>query len=385
MIAADHASSGISWHNQAENEDTEVVTGNYFQVLGLRPALGRLLTPQDDTAKNANPVAVFSYDYWKSRFAAHAMSSARPFSSTDTSFTIVGVAPHNFETAIGGYRPGLFVPISMSELIIPAFAPRDNLNSHQSVWLTLVGRLKPGVSREQAQAGLASFWHSVRTYELTLYKHHTPRFDKEFLDSQLKVLDDSAGFNPGRIDMKTPLIILMSMAGLLVAMCAINVATLLLLRAAARAREMSMRYALGAKRGRIVSQLLVEGGVLGVAGSRHRPGACACCRAVARSPYDRVRSRHRALFHVDRFARASLHSCRFNRRQPALQHCAGLPFSSPRSCPGAAPEHWHGHAALATLPQNRRRCADCAQRDAARRRRPVCAHAQSPSPSTGRL
>ena len=263
VIAADRASSGISWHNQAENEDTEIVTGNYFQVLGLRPALGRLFGAQDETAKNANPVAVLSYDYWKSRFAGAHDIVGQTLLVNGHAFTIVGVAPHNFETAIGGYRPGLFVPISMSEVIIPAFAPGDNLNSHQTVWLTLIGRLKPGVSRDQAQAGLASFWHSERTYELTLYKHHTPRFDKEFLGSQLKVLDDSAGFNPGRIDMKTPLIILMSMAGLLVAMCAINVATLLLLRAAARAREMSMRYALGAKRGRIVSQLLVEGGVLG--------------------------------------------------------------------------------------------------------------------------
>ncbi|MGP8253080.1 MAG: ABC transporter permease [Terracidiphilus sp.] len=267
LIAADRASAGISWHNQAENEDTEIVTGNYFEVLGLRPALGRLIGPQDDTAKNANPVAVLSYDYWKSRFTGSAGAIGQTLLVNGHAFTIVGVAPPNFQTAIGGYRPGLFVPISMSEVIIPAFAPDDDLNSHQTIWLTLIGRLKPGITRDQAQAGLASFWHSERTYELTLYKHHTPRFDKEFLDSRLKVLDDSAGFNPARIDMKTPLIILMSMAGLLVAMCAINVATLLLLRAAARAREMSMRYALGAKRGRILSQLLVEGGLLGITGA----------------------------------------------------------------------------------------------------------------------
>ena len=94
------------------------------------------------------------------------------------------------------------------------------------------------------------------------------RFRKRFLDdSHLKVVDDSKGFSPDRIGLEKPLVILMSMAGLLVAMCAINVATLLLLRAAGRAREMSMRYALGAKRGRIVSQLLVEGGLLGVAGA----------------------------------------------------------------------------------------------------------------------
>jgi predicted permease len=264
LIAADRTASGVSWHNQAVNEDTEIVSGNYFQVLGLHPALGRLIGPEDETAKNANPVAVLSYDYWKSRFAADAGVVGQTLLVNGRAFTIVGVAPSNFQTAIGGYRPGLFVPISMSEVIIPAFVPGDNLDSHQTVWLTLIGRLRPGVTREQAQAGLASFWHSERTYELTLYKHHTPRFDREFLNSQLKVLDDSAGFNPSRVEMKTPLIILMSMAGLLVAMCAINVATLLLLRAAARAREMSMRYALGAKRGRILSQLLVEGGLLGI-------------------------------------------------------------------------------------------------------------------------
>ena len=70
---------GVSWHNQAESEDTEIVTGNYFQVLGLKPALGRLFTAADDTAKNANPVVVLSYDYWKTHFAAdRAMSSDRP-------------------------------------------------------------------------------------------------------------------------------------------------------------------------------------------------------------------------------------------------------------------------------------------------------------------
>ena len=105
-------------------------------------------------------------------------------------------------------------------------------------------------------------------YKRQLYKSASERFKKGFLDgSRLQVKDDSTGFSPDRAELKTPLIILMSMACLLVTMCAINVATLLLIRAASRAREMSMRYALGAKRSRIVSQLLVEGGLLGAAGA----------------------------------------------------------------------------------------------------------------------
>lgn len=268
VLAADRTSVGISWRNQAEDKDAEIVSGNYFQVLGLKPALGRLLTPADDTAKDANPVLVLSYSYWKSRFASSRDVVGQTLLINGHAFTILGVAPENFESAIGGYRPGVFIPVSMSEIAMPWTVPRNNFTNHQSIWLTIVARLKPGVTRQQAEASLQPLWHSLRAYELTLYPHITARFKKGFLDeSHLKVLDDSRGFSPGREDLKMPLIILMSMAGLLVAMCAINVATLLLLRAANRAREMSMRYALGAKRTRILSQLFVEGGLLGAAGA----------------------------------------------------------------------------------------------------------------------
>lgn len=268
VLAADRAKVGISWQNQAENKDAEIVTGNYFDVLGVRPAVGRLFTQQDDTVKNSNPVLVLSYDYWRTHFGGSRDVVGQAALINGHSFTIVGVAPASFRSAIGGYRPGLFVPMSMVDIALPAMVPRDNLNSHQSLWLTMVARLKPGVAPAQAEASLASLWHSLREYELTLYKHRTEHFKKDFLDnSRLQVKDDSTGFAPERIQLEKPLVILMCMAALLVAMCAINVATLLLLRATGRAREMSMRYALGAKRSRIVSQLLVEGWMLGLGGA----------------------------------------------------------------------------------------------------------------------
>lgn len=268
VLATDKTYVGVSWHNQAEAEDAEVVSGNYFQVLGLKAAQGRLLTPPDDTVKNGNPVVVLSYDYWKTRFAASRDVIGQSVLINGHAFTILGVAPQNFHSAIGGFRPGVFLPISMSEAAMPWMARRDNLNNHQSLWLTLVARLKPGVSRAQAEAGMGPLWHSMRAHELTLYKSVSSHFRAGFLDnSRLQVLDDSIGFSPDRKELKTPLTILMSMAGLLVAMCAINVATLHLLRAASRAREISMRYALGAKRSRIVAQLLIEGGLLGLAGA----------------------------------------------------------------------------------------------------------------------
>jgi len=268
VLAADRANVGVSWRNQAENEDAEVVTGNYFQLLDLKPALGRLLTPQDDTAKNANPVLVLGYDYWRTRFAASRDVVGQVLLINGHPFSILGVAPENFQSAIGGYKPGVFIPVSMVEIAIPWMAHRDNLNNHQSIWLTMVARLKPGVSTVQAEASLGPLWHALRAYEFTLYKNKSERYRKAFVDnSSLKVLDDSKGFNPNRVDLQKPLVILMGMAGLLVSLCAINVATLLLLRASSRAREMSMRYALGAKRSRIAAQLLVEGGVLGLGGA----------------------------------------------------------------------------------------------------------------------
>jgi predicted permease len=268
IAAVDKTNVGVSWNNQAEDKDAELVTGNYFQLLGLQPAFGRLLTPQDDTAKNANPQVVLSYAYWKSRFAGSTAVIGQTLHINGQPFTIVGVAPEAFQTAIGGYKPGLFIPLSMSEIAMPSMAPRDVLNNHQFIWLTLIARLKPGVTASQAEASLGPLWHALRAQELTLYKERTEHFSKNFLDnSHLLVKDDSRGFSPGRADLKTPLVILMSMAGLLIAMCAINVATLLLLRAAARTREMSMRYALGASRSRITLQLFVEGGILGLAGA----------------------------------------------------------------------------------------------------------------------
>ena len=268
MLAADKTQVGVSWRNQAENEDAEVVSGNYFQLLGLQPVVGRLLMQQDDTVKNSNPVLVLSYNYWKTRFGAARDVVGQTVLLNGHSFTILGVAPQNFDSAIGGYKPGVFIPMSMVAIAMPWRAPLDDLNNHQSVFLTLVARLKPGVSPQQAQASLGPLWHSLRVNEFALYKSKSERFRRRFIDeSKLTVVDDSKGFNPGRLDLEKPLLILMSMAGLLIMLCAINVATLLLLRAAGRAREMSMRYALGARRSRITAQLLVEGGLLGLAGA----------------------------------------------------------------------------------------------------------------------
>ena len=294
IMAAVKCSVGVSWHDQAENEDAEVVSGNYFELLGLAPAVGRLFSASDDTAKNANPVVVLGYDYWKTRFNQAADVAGKTVLINGQAFTILGVAPEGFRSAIDSNKPGVFIPVSMVEVAMPWVAPRDDLNNHKSVWLTLVARLKPGVTRQQAEVSLAPLWYSLRAQELTGYSTASARFKDSFLNkTHLNVLDDSAGFMPERAELRTPLLVLMGMVGVLAAMCAVNVATLLLLRAAGRVREISMRYALGAARTRIVSQLLIEGGLLPPPGPDGKP---ATVRIVMEETPIGSRDRRRAVW-----------------------------------------------------------------------------------------
>ena len=119
VLATMRTNVGLSWNNQAEDEHAEIVSGNYFQVLGLRPAAGRLLNASDETTKNANAVVVLTYDYWRTHFAASPSVIGQTLRINGHPFTIVGVAPENFRTAIGGYRPAIFVPVTMSEVAMP--------------------------------------------------------------------------------------------------------------------------------------------------------------------------------------------------------------------------------------------------------------------------
>ncbi len=162
ILAADKAGVGVSWHDQAESKDAEIVSGNYFQLLGLKPALGRLFTPQDETGKNANPVAVLSYDYWRTRFGAAGDIVGQTILVNGHPFTVVGVAPEHFDSAIGGYKPGVFVPVTMVEQAIPWRVVLDDLKNHHSACLTVVARLKPGVTYAQANAGLGPLWRTLR-------------------------------------------------------------------------------------------------------------------------------------------------------------------------------------------------------------------------------
>jgi putative ABC transport system permease protein len=264
LIATAVGSAGVSWHNIAEAAPAEIVSGNYFDVLGVRPAVGRLFASSDETAAGANSVAVLSFDYWKRRFNEDPTIVGQTIALNGTPFTVVGVVAPAFESAVWGDRPRLFIPMTMQK----AITPDSDLADRRSIWLKIIGRLPAGRTTKQAEAGLNPLWTSLREMEFKDIHDQSARERVKFVTtSHLTVADAAKGFSPMREDVETPLKILMGMVLLVVAMAAVNMASLLLVRAAGRVREFSMRYALGASTRDVVLQLLTEGMLLGLSGA----------------------------------------------------------------------------------------------------------------------
>lgn len=263
LIATFSAQVGVQWHNEPALADAELVSGNYFDVLGVQPAMGRLFVASDDFAQEANPVAVLSFAYWQRRFGSDPRVLNESISLNGHPFTVIGVTPPGFHSAVSGDNPAVFVPMMMKPQITPGW---NDLDARRSAWLNIVGRLKPGFSLEQAQAGIDPVWHAIRADELSEMGHSSQRFVDAFLtQSHLFLVDGSKGVPVSRSQLSA-LLPMMAMAALIVLIACANVGGLLLVRVSARIREISVRYALGAKRACITQQLLAEGLLLGLAG-----------------------------------------------------------------------------------------------------------------------
>jgi predicted permease len=273
MFSRFSTAASLSFGQQAERVPVELVSGTYFSTLGVGPALGRILTPEDDRVPNGHPFVVLNYAFWKSRFASDPQIVGKPLIINNYKMTVVGVAQAGFDGVELGNSPKIFIPIMMqSKLIIGN--PQDMLTDRRTRWVNAFGRLKPGVSQQQAKAALQPFMHSMLEMEVQQPEFsRASKFDRdEFLKCWIDVLPGSQGRSYARRQLSTPLWVLMATTGAVLLIACANLANLMLVRGSGRTREIAIRLAIGATRPRIIGQLLIEslslsalGGLAGLA------------------------------------------------------------------------------------------------------------------------
>src|SRR3974390_1444506 len=253
---------------RSERVSVELVSGTYFSTLGVIPAAGWLFTPEDDVSRSGHPYVVLNYSFWKSRFAGDPQIVGSTILLNNYKMTVVGVAQQGFDGVELGFSPKVFVPIMMQPQIMVG-NPEDMLKERRNRWVNAFGRLKPGVSMEQAKASLQPFMHSMLQSEVKMPAFaHASKYDRdEFLKCYIDLLPGSQGRSYVRTQLSTPLWVLMATTGMVLLIACANLANLMLVRGTGRAKEIAVRLAMGATRGRIVAQLLTESLTLSLFGA----------------------------------------------------------------------------------------------------------------------
>jgi macrolide transport system ATP-binding/permease protein len=261
LIAYSSITLSLNDSEQADTVSGLIVTGNYFDALGVRAQVGRTFLPEEDTTPGGHPVAVISHALWQGRFASDPHVAGRQMLLNGQPFTIVGVAPAGFNGAETGQTNDIYVPMAMQAVVRPPRAGYsgemnpDLLSKRGPRWLDMVGRLRDGVSVAQAQAELS-----------TLAAQLAAAYTDTNQGQTVTVTPVSKGDPTQRGTLLSVAGLLLGVVGVVLLIACANVANLLLARAASRRKEISIRLALGASRGRLIRQLLTESVLLALAG-----------------------------------------------------------------------------------------------------------------------